>query len=62
MEKYTDKIRHNCTYTYAVFIVCIELHVAHLQTIFLSCPHHIWISFCTNSKKLTLSRWKWITA
>jgi hypothetical protein len=22
----------------------------------------IWVSFCTNSKKLILSRWKWITA
>jgi hypothetical protein len=38
MEKHTDKIRHNCTYTYAVFIVCIELHVAHLQTIFFKLP------------------------
>jgi hypothetical protein len=38
MEKYTDKIRHNCTYTYAVFMVCIELHVAHLQTIFFKLP------------------------
>ena len=42
MEKHTDKIRHNCTYTYAVFIVYIELHVAHLQTIFfLSSLHHM---------------------
>jgi hypothetical protein len=38
MEKYTDKIGHNCTYTYAVFIVYIELHVAHLQTIFFKLP------------------------
>jgi len=46
------KVKHNRTYSYSFFIVCIEYYVAHMQIkVCLSCPHHIqgwpaWSGWC----------------